>query len=288
MPNRILRDGILDSELVDKLQPQAEVLYRRLMSVHDDFGRFDARPLMVRSKCYPLRADSIREADIARLLAEVQQAGLIALYEVDGKSVGTFFKCDKPRANASKFPPMPGHASTCRHLRADACTCQHMRPYSDSYSDSNTSASTVPPPASPVQEQVKAQSPQPAEPQKPEPEPKAKAAPSESEAKFVDFERLALKAINNTPGLSAINASPVMKAKAAAILKGPGGGEAALAYCLNKLSAHEPDKHTGPYLWSIFEGEKKRAPWNNAGELGGHRVNGHHKPRNNGRNEVFQ
>jgi hypothetical protein len=42
MPVRILREGILTSERVDTLSPAAEVFYRRLMSVVDDFGRFSA------------------------------------------------------------------------------------------------------------------------------------------------------------------------------------------------------------------------------------------------------
>ena len=85
MPNRILREGILDSEAVNKLGPQAELFYRRLMSVIDDFGRFDARPTVLRSRCYPLQLSSVREADISRWLAECQAAGLLSLYDVDRK-----------------------------------------------------------------------------------------------------------------------------------------------------------------------------------------------------------
>jgi hypothetical protein len=39
MPSRLLREGILDSEAVNALSFAAEVFYRRLMSVVDDFGR---------------------------------------------------------------------------------------------------------------------------------------------------------------------------------------------------------------------------------------------------------
>lgn len=85
MPIRLLREGILSSERVDLLDATAEVFYRRLMSKVDDHGYFDARPAMLRASLYPLRVDRVREADISRSLAACQSAGLIALYQHDGK-----------------------------------------------------------------------------------------------------------------------------------------------------------------------------------------------------------
>lgn len=137
MPNRILRDGILTSEDVDKLGPVAEVFYRRLMSVVDDFGRFTAHPGILRAACYPLRVDKVREADISRLLAEVQDAGLIVLYAVDGKQYLQMHKTDKPRATKSKYPAF------CAHVQTSEIICAHVQtnaPYSYSVSDSYSSA----------------------------------------------------------------------------------------------------------------------------------------------------
>jgi uncharacterized phage protein (TIGR02220 family) len=85
MPTRLLREGILSSERVDQLDWQAEVFYRRLMSKVDDHGLYDARLSMLRSSLYPLRVDRVREADISRWMAACQKAGLIVLYEADGK-----------------------------------------------------------------------------------------------------------------------------------------------------------------------------------------------------------
>ena len=105
MPNRIIREGILTSERVNRLAPQAELFYRRLMSVVDDFGRFTAHPGLLRSACYPLRVDEVREADISRWLAEVQLAGLIALYAVAGKGYLEMIDFrQQVRAKVSKFP----------------------------------------------------------------------------------------------------------------------------------------------------------------------------------------
>lgn len=137
MPNRIIRDGILTSENVDKLGVHAEVFYRRLMSVVDDFGRYTAHPSLLRAACYPLRVDSIREADISRFLTEVQEAGLIALYEVDGKRYLQMNKCDEPRAKKSKYPPMPASANICAQTQTNV---PYSYSYSESYSNLHTQA----------------------------------------------------------------------------------------------------------------------------------------------------
>lgn len=85
MPNRIVREGILTSERVDSLSCPAEVFYRRLMSVVDDLGRYDARPIILRAHLYPLRALALDDATVKSWLDECVRAKLIRLYSVDGK-----------------------------------------------------------------------------------------------------------------------------------------------------------------------------------------------------------
>ena len=160
MPNRILREGILDSESVCSLSFQAEVFYRRLMSVVDDFGRFDGRVGVLRSRLYPLQIDKVREADITRWIAECETAGVIALYAVGAKPYILFRKCDPPRANASKFPSPPAgtgsqppaHVDPCAQPQADADMCAQPRPYSYSvpYSDSESNPSPIADSSEPV------------------------------------------------------------------------------------------------------------------------------------------
>jgi hypothetical protein len=133
MPNRILREAILDSEAVNRLSCPAEVFYRRLMSVVDDFGRYDARPAVLRSRLYPLQLDRVREADISRWIAECEKAGLIALYAAGGKPYLLYHKLGEPRARASKYPDPPADAVNSRQTMADESTCAHVRadvPYS--------------------------------------------------------------------------------------------------------------------------------------------------------------
>ncbi len=109
MPTRTLREGILTSDRVNRLGVHAELFYRRLMSVVDDYGRFDARPSVLRVACYPLKVDATREADISRFLTEVQEAGLIALYAVNGKPYLEMRDFNqRTRAKFSKFPAPTG------------------------------------------------------------------------------------------------------------------------------------------------------------------------------------
>ena len=49
MPTRLLREGILDSERVNRLNAAEEVFYRRLMSKVDDHGFYDARSAILRA-----------------------------------------------------------------------------------------------------------------------------------------------------------------------------------------------------------------------------------------------
>mgnify|MGYP000496965325 CR=1 FL=1 len=152
MPSRIIREGIIDSEAVNKLSFPAEVFYRRLMSVVDDFGRFDARVSILRSRLYPLKLDEVREANVQRWLAECEQAGLVRLYSHNSKQYLEFRRLGEPRAKDSKFPAPPpevepsnASASTCAQTRADVNGCAQTRadvPYSYSSSDSNSDSNS--------------------------------------------------------------------------------------------------------------------------------------------------
>lgn len=132
MPSRLLREGILDSEAVNSLTPPEEVFYRRLMSVVDDFGRFDGRPSVLRSRLYPLKIDDVREADISRWIAAAVKAGLIALYSHDSKPYILFGKLGSPRNAKSKFPDPPPDVqraieNSCFQLKTDANDCTQLK-----------------------------------------------------------------------------------------------------------------------------------------------------------------
>ncbi len=109
MSNRLVRDGILDSIPVNSLSPAAELFYRRLMSVVDDYGRFEADPAFLRVRCYPRQLERHSAEYVAHLLSEVEGAELIITYERDGKRYLEFVKFGQIiRAKKSKYPAPPG------------------------------------------------------------------------------------------------------------------------------------------------------------------------------------
>lgn len=117
MPTRYLKAGVRDSEAIDSLSTLAETLFYRLLVTVDDFGRFDARPSMLKAQCFPIK-DAITAEICERLLSELCAACLVVAYIVDGKPYLQLQKWDnKPRASESKFPQMQ---SGCIHLYADA------------------------------------------------------------------------------------------------------------------------------------------------------------------------
>ncbi len=140
MPSRIIREGILTSERVDRLSPKAEIFYRRLMSVVDDHGRFDARPAVLIAACYPLRVGSICAADVEHMLSEcaADDTHLLLIYELAGKrylQINDFRQ--QLRSKRSKYPdpndPNAKHVpSMCL---ADA---QHLYTYTESESEANS------------------------------------------------------------------------------------------------------------------------------------------------------
>lgn len=104
MPTRYLKPGICDSETIDRCSPMAECLFYRLLVNVDDFGRIDARPAVVRSRCFPLK-DTITNKDVTELLSELHNVGLIHLYNSDGCAYLQMKKWDNaPRASKSKCP----------------------------------------------------------------------------------------------------------------------------------------------------------------------------------------
>jgi len=127
MSNRVLKSSICDSETIQALhEPEidfgAEVLFTRIMvSCCDDYGRFDARPSMIRSKCWPLMPERISlkwiEAWLTKMCRMVKpnEPGLISIYDaVDEK--GTMRHCgvmnkwsnhQRVRNSKSKLPEPP-------------------------------------------------------------------------------------------------------------------------------------------------------------------------------------
>ena len=109
----------MTSERIAKLAWPAEVFYRRLMSVVDDFGRYHAHPTLLRAACYPLQLEKVSDSDIGKWISACEEAALVRVYPAqDGKRYLEVLNFNQQqRAKASKFPQPPPVAqqmnSTC-------------------------------------------------------------------------------------------------------------------------------------------------------------------------------
>jgi len=130
MPNRILFERICTSDTIDQLSAEEERFFYRLMVQVDDYGRFDARPAVLRARCFPLQLDKVRDEDISRWLGRLVEVDLVRLYTFDNQPFLFIVKWEKHqrmRAKTSRFPDPPECADMCAPMTADG---GEMPPYS--------------------------------------------------------------------------------------------------------------------------------------------------------------
>lgn len=108
MPNRLIREGFLDSESIAALSESAECFYHRLLLVVDDAGRTDGRPGILRARLYPLGTERGVE-DILRLLRECEARGLLLYYTCHDKPYIQLARWQRPGHSVhSKWPWVDG------------------------------------------------------------------------------------------------------------------------------------------------------------------------------------
>jgi len=108
MPNRLIREGWLDSEAIDKLSSDAERFFLRLCLAADDAGRFDGRRDILRSRLFPLKF-GLRSSDVEKLLKQCVDERLVMPYEWDQKPFLQLVKCQRcSPCVVSKFPDRDG------------------------------------------------------------------------------------------------------------------------------------------------------------------------------------
>jgi hypothetical protein len=109
MPNRYLREGILGSPRVNSLSIGAELMYRRLMSVVDDYGRFYGVPGTIRVSCWPTNPDRFTEEEVSGWLKECTKGHnpLIRVYEVAGIRYLELTDFRQFLRSKSRFPANP-------------------------------------------------------------------------------------------------------------------------------------------------------------------------------------
>jgi hypothetical protein len=79
----------------------------------------DARPTVLRAKCFPLKIDRIKETNIEKYLIELVSQKLINLYEIDNHpylEMITWEDHQQIRAKKSKYPDPNGHLITSDNI----------------------------------------------------------------------------------------------------------------------------------------------------------------------------
>ena len=99
---RSTHPGLWTDERFVSVSPHARLLFMGLWNECDDYGAFEWSPLKLKMRLLP--ADPVDAAD---LLAELERAGSVLRYEVDGRSLGAvrnFCRFQRPKKPGSTFP----------------------------------------------------------------------------------------------------------------------------------------------------------------------------------------
>ncbi len=142
MPSRIVREGIISSPRVNRLTFGAELLYRRLMSVADDYGRFHASPVTIRAACWPFCPEKVSESQIKKWLTECLQGDspLISEYTAQGGRYLIINDFGQQIRTKSKFPNPDNDLISGCNQSAQPSRSRISESYSDAESNAQSEA----------------------------------------------------------------------------------------------------------------------------------------------------
>lgn len=137
MPNRIIKDAILVSANIDQLTADEERFFFRLLLVSDDYGRFDARPPVIRGRAYPLKPE-VTDQHVLSWIAKLVEVDILHAYEINGaRFVGfsNWHTYQNVRAGKSKYPSPEGAqllhtediVGTSKRVLAPAIICKQTQ-----------------------------------------------------------------------------------------------------------------------------------------------------------------
>lgn len=125
MPNRILKESICTSDQISQLSWFEEAFFYRLIVNADDYGRFDGRVPIIRSRLFPLK--DVRDKQIEDALAALSSVELVEVYVVDGKPFVRLTGWDKHQTIRAKKSKYPSPDEGCKNLQANASKCTQMQ-----------------------------------------------------------------------------------------------------------------------------------------------------------------
>src|ERR1700743_3450707 len=108
MPQRFLRAGITSSRKWNSLDWFTQSFYIRLITIVDDFGRFEADSLVLRGLCFPLgdaNTDAIQLTTIVSSCQQMFAKHLVEFYICNGKEYLQITNWqERARSEKSKYP----------------------------------------------------------------------------------------------------------------------------------------------------------------------------------------
>lgn len=106
MPDRFLREALLTSRWA-RVSRGAQLLYIRLLLKVCDHGLYEADTTLLAGVCFPLGYRAWPK-QIGTLLHELEKAGLVRLYEANGKPHLQLLRWKERARGRPKFPPPNG------------------------------------------------------------------------------------------------------------------------------------------------------------------------------------
>ena len=124
MPQRFLKPGITTSPKWNSVGWMAQSFYIRILTLVDDFGRFDGHPQILRSYALPLGdpdGQDIPVQTIVSICEQLHAKGLVLFYRINGKEYLQVLNWkENARAASSKFPQFDSH---CEQMFAGENKC---------------------------------------------------------------------------------------------------------------------------------------------------------------------
>lgn len=110
MPNRILRASLRQSQRWNSLSFLAQSLYVRILTLVDDYGRYEAHPQLLANECFPYgddKGEPVSRDALEQSLRSICTANMAVLYEHEGKRLLQLLRWKEHARTDSKFPECP-------------------------------------------------------------------------------------------------------------------------------------------------------------------------------------
>jgi len=151
---RMLHANIWESVQFTSLSRDARLFFIGLITIADDDGRFKANCSLLRSKIFPLD-EEVTTKDVAKLLEETVNAGLISTYKIEEETFGVHPNWEKyqtlraDRKKDSSIPPPPSIEAIATKRQPNDNQVATKRPHKireDKIREGNVSSADAPTP----------------------------------------------------------------------------------------------------------------------------------------------